>query len=500
MAPTAASAAVSTKPRLPQAVQALEPSFFLETPKLQQIVKAFRAEFSQGLTSYGKDVAMIPSYITGVPDGNEEGTFLALDLGGTNLRVCEVRLLGSHKFTIKQQKYKVSDDLKRGDARDLFDYIAESVDSFLTEIGTESDSGKVLHLGFTFSFPVEQTALDAGTILTWTKGFSATNAIGNDVVKLLQDSLDRKHIHVRCSALVNDTVGTMLSSSYQHGPALIGAIFGTGTNGAYLEDLSKITKLGESYIKEQTAKVGSKMVINTEWGALDNSRAVLPITLFDGALDRLSINPHKQAFEKLISGMYLGEITRNILLHFIDSSLLFSGYSTPELNAHYGIDTSFLSFVEAAADIAPKKESTSSSDLTPAQQAIKELITKYLGVKAKHISQQDVELVLWAVQAVGSRAAALSACAIACIVLHTQGETAEDVKNVDLLDVGVDGSVAELYPHFQERVNSYLAALLGEEYASKIRLVLAKDGSGVGAALAALQAKKDLDALAAVEN
>jgi hexokinase len=41
-------------------------------------------------------------------------------------------------------------------------------------------------------------------VLTWTKGFNAKGAIGNDVVKLLQDALDRKHIHVRVSALVND--------------------------------------------------------------------------------------------------------------------------------------------------------------------------------------------------------------------------------------------------------------------------------------------------------
>lgn len=54
------------------------------------------------------------------------------------------------------------------------------------------------------SFPVEQTAIDAGKLLTWTKGFAAKNAIGHDVVKLLQDAFDRKHIHVRCSALVND--------------------------------------------------------------------------------------------------------------------------------------------------------------------------------------------------------------------------------------------------------------------------------------------------------
>lgn len=59
-------------------------------------------------------------------------------------------------------------------------------------------------LGLTFSFPVEQTALNAGKILTWTKGFSAKNAIGNDVVQLLQDAFDRKHLHVKCVALVND--------------------------------------------------------------------------------------------------------------------------------------------------------------------------------------------------------------------------------------------------------------------------------------------------------
>lgn len=65
-------------------------------------------------------------------------------------------------------------------------------------------SQDVVHLGLTFSFPVEQTALGAGKILTWTKGFSAKNAIGHDVVQLLQDAFDRKHLHVKCVALVND--------------------------------------------------------------------------------------------------------------------------------------------------------------------------------------------------------------------------------------------------------------------------------------------------------
>lgn len=53
-------------------------------------------------------------------------------------------------------------------------------------------------------FPVEQTAIDAGKLLTWTKGFNAKNAVGHDVVRLLQDAFDQKHMHVRCSAIVND--------------------------------------------------------------------------------------------------------------------------------------------------------------------------------------------------------------------------------------------------------------------------------------------------------
>lgn len=144
-----------------------------------------------------------------------------------------------------------------------------------------------------FSFPVEQTALDKGTLLTWTKGFNCKNAIGQDVVKLLQDALDAKHIKVKCSALVNDvsacshvssymrvslslpmkTVGTLLSRSYQHGPALIGCIFGTGTNGAYIDRVETIQKLGEQAIAEAKKggpTAGEYMVVNTEWGAIDN--------------------------------------------------------------------------------------------------------------------------------------------------------------------------------------------------------------------------------------
>jgi hexokinase len=65
-------------------------------------------------------------------------------------RVCEVNLHGDHTFALRQQKYKVSEALKTGEATALFgsrlyhfhapftqpifssDYLADSVDAFLT--------------------------------------------------------------------------------------------------------------------------------------------------------------------------------------------------------------------------------------------------------------------------------------------------------------------------------------------------------------------------------
>lgn len=52
-----------------------------------------------------------------------------------------------------------------------------------------------------------------------------------------------------------------MARAYEGGSCLCGGIFGTGTNGAYVEDMSKITKMGK-----QNGEVGAlqQMVINTE--------------------------------------------------------------------------------------------------------------------------------------------------------------------------------------------------------------------------------------------
>lgn len=52
---------------------------------------------------------------------------------------------------------------------------------------------------FTFSFPCNQTSLRQATLVSWTKGFSCTSVVGNDVVLMLQQAIDRRRVTVpRC--------------------------------------------------------------------------------------------------------------------------------------------------------------------------------------------------------------------------------------------------------------------------------------------------------------
>jgi len=459
------------------ALDAIAPNFHLSESKLHEITKRFLEEFASGITAYNHPMAMIPTFVTGVPNGTEKGTFLALDLGGTNLRVCEVTLRGDKTFSLRQAKYKVSEALKTGEASVLFDYLADSVDAFLTESPSiVSEQSEELYLGFTFSFPVEQTAIDKGVLLTWTKGFAAKNAIGRDVVKLLQDAFDRKHIHVRCIALVNDTVGAMLSHAYATGSCILGAIFGTGTNGAFGVPVSEVTKLGNN----AAVIKGGQMILNTEWGAFDNTRNVLPSTSFDQKLDRESINPTYQAFEKFVSGMYLGEVVRNILLSFVDAvpPLLFQGRSTPILNTHYGFDSAYMSLIETAKTT----------------EEIRTVLIDQVKFHPDMISDEDCEAARYVCEMVATRAAALSGCALAAVLVQTGrarlgGGLTEGDKPYR---VGLDGSLAEHYPHFETRLRKALQAIVGEEVEKSVEIGMAKDGSGVGAALGALQALKQI--------
>merc|ERR1719354_541336 len=97
-----------------------------------------------------------------------------------------------------------------GNGDDLFDFIAQKLADFAKQkLG--ADTKKIAAVGFTFSFPVDQKSLYSGTLIRWTKGYSAINVEGEDVVALLNKALEkRKEIEVGQIVLINDTTGVMM--------------------------------------------------------------------------------------------------------------------------------------------------------------------------------------------------------------------------------------------------------------------------------------------------
>ena len=86
------------------------------------------------------------------------------------------------------------------------------------------------------------------------------------MIEILQSEIDKRELPVHVAAIVNDTVGTLMTRSYtspSEEGSLIGAIFGTGSNGAYIEAIERIPKLAH-------LKGIKSMVINMEWAAFDN--------------------------------------------------------------------------------------------------------------------------------------------------------------------------------------------------------------------------------------
>lgn len=132
------------------------------------------------------------TWVMGFPDGDEQGTFLALDMGGTNLRVCEITLTEEKgAFDITQSKYRMPEELKTGTAEELWEYIADCLQQFI-ESHHENEKLSKLPLGFTFSYPATQEYIDHGVLQRWTKGFDIDGVEGHDVVPPLEAILRRR--------------------------------------------------------------------------------------------------------------------------------------------------------------------------------------------------------------------------------------------------------------------------------------------------------------------
>ncbi|KAL4899192.1 hypothetical protein BDW74DRAFT_118319 [Aspergillus multicolor] len=443
-------------------IDSIRKSFEVDTHSLKRITDHFVHQLEDGLTRDDGEIPMNVTWVPSFPTGNETGRYLAIDMGGTNLRICDVTLTEQKgEYTIEQDKYKLPDHLRKGKGEELWEFIAEKLEDFLSKHSLVKGNGdrEKLPLAFTFSYPVTQENIRHGVLQRWTKGFDISGVEGEDVVAHLEEVFERRKVPVRLVALVNDTVGTLIASAYKNPDIRVGSIFATGCNAAYMERVSRIPKIAG----HPSNSGGDALVsINCEYGAFDNGHKVLPRTRFDKEIDETSVRPGQQTYEKMVAGMYMGELLRLLLLHLHESSGFFTDAEIDRLRGYGTMDSASLSKMEAGGTEAER------------MQAAKSIMHELYGIEA---TDEEARVCCLLAEIVCTRAARLYSCGIAALC-RKQGITE--------CAVGVDGSTFEKYSQFRERTEHALREILdwpdGDDL---VKLVTAEDGSGVGSALIA---------------
>lgn len=511
---------------------------------LLQIAKDFSKTYHNLALSSSTQFLSTP--ITSLPDGKEKGKILALDLGGSNLRVGVVELFGTSKEptpgtgssapgsvlpsssthslsfstepdlallkseVLSAPKFRITpgstwaipEYLKLMQAEALFDWvgvcIASVIRTYLSQY-SEDVAEEIVHeglpLGVTFSFPMVQSSHTSALLMPMGKGFTFSTT--NDLATLLTNGYAKERTlseggvklpKVEVVAITNDSISTLLAGGYIHnGNATVGLIDGTGTNATCL---CPMEKLGD--LKKPTQRAGATHVLlNTEWSI----NGTLPpieryMTKWDRTLDTENEKPGFQPLEEMVAGRYLGEIVRLVSLDVLgrEETKLPSRFYKP-----YAVETKLCAEVEGE-DQAEK---------------VIEILKSYFCdmVASWDWDTKSTTTFTNICKAVSSRAAALVAAATIGILdvnddlgLYTPRTVQSEGEGNDVI-ISFTGTVLEKYPYFWERCQRYIEQVTEQLYDEqtvsgvkpthrrKVRLVEAKDGGIIGAAVLAAMVK-----------
>ncbi|CDQ64541.1 unnamed protein product [Oncorhynchus mykiss] len=393
---------------------------------------------------------MLPTFVRATPDGREKGDFLALDLGGTNFRVLHVRVVEEMQKLLKMDSKicAIPQEIMLGTGEQVCVSVGRCT------IGIASDglaSRDILLLSRTSDSCGGPGAVHAN------QGCQVQGVSSDTLVRLASGLDVRCDYDIGSVAMVNDTVGTMMSCGYRDQSCEIGMIIGTGTNACYMEEIKNVKRVeGED----------GRMCINTEWGGFGDDGSLKDIqTEFDLVVDRDSLNPGVHVFEKMISGMYLGEIARLVLVKLARDKLLFGGDLSVALLTQDSFETRFISEIE--------EENTG-------LQKAQEILSK-LDLPAGPVDCQIVRLVC---DSLSTRSAQLCATALATIANRIRVNRGLDHLSTT---VGVDGTVYKKHPNFSEKLQETVRILAPK---CDITFLVSDDGSGKGAAMVTAVAQR----------
>ncbi|KAJ8117845.1 hypothetical protein OPT61_g1043 [Boeremia exigua] len=289
----------------------------LDTTRLQQISAGLQEQFTPKLQA--SDICMLPSYNHKLPTGFEKGTYLALDVGGSTFRIALVELNGKQPDAknmriVNMKSFKIDEKVRQRRGTDFFDWMAEKIEIALAEAPPQKvNNVDSFPMGLAWSFPIEQTSARSGNLLEMGKGFHATDGIlGQDLSELIMAPCRKRNLPVHMDSIVNDSSATLLSRAYEDPSTRFAVILGTGFNIAVHLPVSSLASTKYKGYPQTWLDEATHVLVNTECSMFGKN--VFPTTRWDDQLNATHMRPDFQPFEHMISGRYLGEIVRLIIV------------------------------------------------------------------------------------------------------------------------------------------------------------------------------------------
>lgn len=414
-----------------------------ESIDAEAVLWSFQREMTAGLSGSCSSLAMIPTYISADEPIPAHKPVVAVDAGGTHVRVATMVFDADGNPRIDSfANYKMP-GLEKELGRDEF---YERFVHFLLPVAPFAKT-----VGFCFSYPAEISPQGDGRLLAWTKEVRAPDVIGDLIGENISSRLRKKGFNLSFS-LLNDTVAALLAgkSTGKARPfaSYVGFILGTGTNTAYVESNRNITKMVNLCPE-------GKQVINVESGNFSQC----PRSPLDLVLDKATDNPGQNTYEKMISGAYLGRLCLVVIKKAAEENL----------------------FSRAAAAIISALEHLATKDVD----RFLRHPTEAGPLGSNRLKNEDRELLLSLFRALVDRAASLAAISIAAAVIKS-GEGHDLLRPVRITAEGATF-------HKTSRLRRSTAAYLGPMLLSRgiyHELVQIPDASLIGAAVAGLTQRK----------
>jgi len=403
-----------------------------------------RDEYVKKLES--STACMLPSFCHTLPTGQERGTFIALDVGGSTFRVALVELVSRSHDTegmkIKHMTvYKINEEIRRLPATEFFAWMAGNIRTMLHQSQDKRmTQNETVPIGLTWSFPIEQTTYKGGNIQPMGKGFKCHEGVlGQDLGGLIERACRDCGVYVRVDAIINDSSATLLSQAYMDPTTTMSLILGTGTNAAIYLPVKTVGSDKFGLRDPSWFDRAERVIINTEVSMFGKN--ILETTRWDEQLNRAHHLPDFQPLEYMTTGRYLGEIFRLVIAEAVETCQLFGGIMPQNILEEYSLETSLLAAIE--------------DDTTVGWISSAERVQKEFGL-TNIPSPTEMSFLRTAVESISRRATAYIATAI-----HALWSLEHDERDNDsTTSVAANGSVVLMYPNFRVRCQNYIADII----------------------------------------